>query len=570
MSEFESSRKFETGESGETSRSTYEKRGEKSLNAAEREKRREELLKRREELLARRRELEEERARKEAEIRAIKGEEAEPQPNPEPEPKPENGEGGGESGEKPSEEEVTRTIEKGKKSNALKKALTRLAIGAVAVLFLGGGIFGVGKYFMDRNNPQRTDGSYYSQTVAPSGDEALAFGDTETAEKEKGIKDGYGERGMWLSQNKDHNYDYGDAKEVGEICDDDEVEMLKYTAENQVESLADYMAELPKDLCPDGFYGLNPRKIEKKLESLSPEEFDKVKEEAMHALSEAFTRPTVTKHNYHHYGMQLKDDNGGVVHENMKLVDKGIGPGVEVVEFYWIDEDGKEIGSMLINIRRTAPNEEGGEYYGHVGGLEVLRRGRTDPAPDPTPTPDPEPDPTPTPDPEPDPTPTPDPEPDPTPTPDPEPDPTPTPDWGKIGDPHGGDDVEPSDPVDPGSEVTQGESEGVNDGNQGYVDDHGAKPGDSSDQNGVGEDGFAESGTTAEGADTDGGRLTGGEDQSDGQMAGENPYQEDNETGAATDAGGNEAQAQAQEENAPGGDNNSDAEEEAAVAGGDF
>ena len=36
----------------------------------------------------------------------------------------------------------------------------------------------------------------------------------EAEEAEKGIKDGYGAPGLWLSENKDHDYDYGDAKEV--------------------------------------------------------------------------------------------------------------------------------------------------------------------------------------------------------------------------------------------------------------------------------------------------------------------------------------------------------------------
>ncbi len=556
MPDFESSKKFEAGESGEGNTPKFPsfeehmarmgKSGERGGEEAEGEDL-ESLLKKLEEEkrkgLAELEESDKRIAQLKAEIGASDGEGAESEP--------EGGEGSDESGkEEPGEEEVTHTNERGKKSRGLKALLIGGTILTV-VTTLGALVFG-GKIFKKGDNanavPQDTGSpAGYSQpaeasapgsaeeivipggdtetaeeeTPAPDGDGEIVFdGDTETAEKEKGIKDGYGERGMWLSQNKDHDYDYGDAKEVGEICNHDEVEMLKYTAENQVESLADYMAEFPEDLCPEGFYGLKPREIEKKLESLSPEEFDKVKEEAMYALNEAFTRPTVTKHNYHHYGMLLNDESGAVEHENMQLVDKGIGPGVEVVEFYWIDENGEETGSMLINIRRTSADEKGAVNE-HEGGLEVLRRGKTNPTPDP---------------------------------------------WGKDGDSHAGDDVDPSGPVDPDSEVTQEESEGVNDGNENYD----AKPGDSSDQNGVGEDGFAESGTTAEGADTDGGRLTGGEDQSGGQMAGENSYQEDNDTGAATDDGGNESQAAAQQDNEVGGDNNSDADEEAAVEGEDF
>ena len=205
------------------------------------------------------------------------------------------------------------------------------------------------------------------------------------------------------------------------------------------------------------------------------------------------------------------------------------------------------------------------------------------PTPEPEPTPTPEPEPTPTPEPEPTPTPepepTPTPEPEPTPTPEPEPTPTPTPEpepepeWGKSGDPHGGDLVTPSNPVNPESEVTKEYIETVNEGNQGYVDDNKATPGSSSEQNGVNEEtGFAASGIVAEGATTEGGRLTGGEDQSDGNLAGENAYQDQEAIaeGQAEDEAGNAAQAEAQVENEVGGDNNSDEAEEARVAEGNF
>ena len=62
-------------------------------------------------------------------------------------------------------------------------------------------------------------------------------------------------------------------------------------------------------------------------------------------------------------------------------------------------------------------------------------------------------------------------------------------------------------------------------------------------------------------------------------MAGENAYhnQAEMEAGQAVDQAGNAAQAEAQQSGgpsgegiAPGGDNYSDAEEEAAIAGGNF
>ncbi len=91
------------------------------------------------------------------------------------------------------------------------------------------------------------------------------------------------------------------------------------------------------------------------------------------------------------------------------------------------------------------------------------------------------------------------------------------------------------------------------------------------------ETGFADSGITAEGATTEEERLEGGENQAadesgQAQMAGENIYhsEESIEQGQAIDETGNEAQEEAQQENEVGGDNNSDAAEEAAVAEGNF
>ena len=162
---------------------------------------------------------------------------------------------------------------------------------------------------------------------------------------------------------------------------------------------------------------------------------------------------------------------------------------------------------------------------------------------------------------------------------------TPTP-WGKSGDTHGdGKENKVSDKVDTDSKVTQEKSENEHKGNKGQVDDNKATPGSSSELNGVDEKtGFAESGIAAPGATTDEGRLKGGENQAkdeqgNAQMAGENAYQNqaEMEAGQAVDQAGNAAQAEAQQSGGPsgegltpGGDNYSDAAEEAAIAGGNF
>lgn len=157
-----------------------------------------------------------------------------------------------------------------------------------------------------------------------------------------------------------------------------------------------------------------------------------------------------------------------------------------------------------------------------------------------------------------------------TPTPDPKPTPTPPPkkEWGKSGDPHAGTNYGQTIVTNPAVP----DISNINAGNQGYVDDMGATPGSSSESIGITDSGFANSGIVAPGADAGGERLEGGQDQSDGQMAGENAYHSETDTsaGEAADAGGNEAQAEAQESNDVGGDNNSNSEEESRVAEGNF
>lgn len=164
---------------------------------------------------------------------------------------------------------------------------------------------------------------------------------------------------------------------------------------------------------------------------------------------------------------------------------------------------------------------------------------------------------------------TPTPDPKPTPKPTPTPTPTPTPEWGKSGDPHAGTNYGQTIVTNPAVPDVSN----INSGNQGYVDDNQANPGAPSEYNGVSADtGFAASGIVAPGADAGGERLEGGQDQSDGQMAGENAYHDEasESAGESADSGGNDSQESAQESNDVGGDNNSNSEEESRVAEGNF
>ncbi len=143
-----------------------------------------------------------------------------------------------------------------------------------------------------------------------------------------------------------------------------------------------------------------------------------------------------------------------------------------------------------------------------------------------------------------------------------------TSDWGKGDNPHAGQNVDVSDPVNPASEVSRSESEGANRGNQGYVNDNQATPGSHSGNNG----GSGNTGVTAPGTNSGGDRLTGGNNQGGNQQAGTN-----NSAPAVTpeatnrDNTGNNNQGAAQNSGTTtGGNNYSDSQEEDLVNNGDF
>lgn len=173
----------------------------------------------------------------------------------------------------------------------------------------------------------------------------------QNQEKEKGIKDGYDQKGMWLSENKGTSVDFACAKEVAEVCKNDEREMLKYTAHNQSESFADYLANLPEKLQPEGFKGLTLLETERKLESLNDDEYDKLKQNFDETINKASTRRTTLNGQYYNAYMNKKDSNGPVNHENMQLVSCVTNENnLEATEFYWQDEQGHETGSMTIKM----------------------------------------------------------------------------------------------------------------------------------------------------------------------------------------------------------------------------
>lgn len=464
-----------------------------------------------------------------------------------------------------------------------KKAITSIVIGLTATIAVGG-IAAHGIASAKAAGGVITNAPIVVEETAPAMvvTQPVTEVTFEKAEAEKGIIDGYDKDGMWLADSKPNTVAFSDFEKVVRNFNGNVKEAIKYTDGNEVEALSDHVSALPAgafSVIPQGgvlsqFKGLNEQDTNSKIENqLSADEVDSLRQEFNNLIdSNASIEEITLDGKYSNAYMAVKDgssllgskaaiEKGATInHENMQLIvchtnEKN----TKAYKVNIHDANGKTVGSFIIKGSCAQAVEQEGSSTRFVGlpeaaetaingggPITIITGGGGIKKPDPEPKKDPEPD--------------------------PGPKPKPKPKWGKSGDPHGGDLVTPSDLVDPSAEVTKEYIEHVNDGNQGYIDDGGAAPGSSSEANGVGTDGFAGSGIIADGATKDEGRLEGGQDQSDGNMAGDNAYHDEQAeaAGREEDSKGNEAQAEAQDHNDAGGDNNSDREEERRVAEGDF
>ena len=182
----------------------------------------------------------------------------------------------------------------------------------------------------------------------------------EDAETEIGIKDGYGEEGLYLSENKAGPYNFSCGEEVEKVCDGDHHKELEYVAENQVESLADYIANMPDEVKPEGFEGLTILEAEKKLESLSDEDYEKVMKQFKESVEKSTVKETTIDgecDNAYIY----KEDGTEAVHENMELVSSvTTEKNTPIIEYSWVDEDGNVLDTLQVKkVCRQAVNKKG-------------------------------------------------------------------------------------------------------------------------------------------------------------------------------------------------------------------
>ena len=244
-----------------------------------------------------------------------------------------------------SPEEARATFEKAKKKSRVReffnKTATKVVAGVMAFIIVTGGAFHVANLVKANQDQAQQPGI---EQVVDKGDEADEEDDifdhvsdkksdqtketdqdqkadqAESQEAEKNVRDGYDKKGMYSSTNKSGAYDFASASEVSEVCHGDKTEMVKYTAGNQIESLADYVAHLPEDLQPEGFKGLSILDTEHKLESLSDAEYQSVLDQFNKAMDKSKAEAITLSGDYHNAYM-YKDANALALHDNIQLVE---------------------------------------------------------------------------------------------------------------------------------------------------------------------------------------------------------------------------------------------------------
>ena len=254
--------------------------------------------------------------------------------------------------DEPASPEDIKEVKKRAKKNSAARKYAAGVCALIAAAGIGLGIWGAAKSNMN--------GAPAAITIT-----------NEAGEKMKGIYDGYGEKGMYLSEHKTSAVAFADAGEVSEVCNDDEVDMILYTAHNQVESFADYLANLPQELQPDGFKGLSITETEAKLESLSPEDFTALEGTFATIMNNALTRRVTLNGRYDNAYMRVKNPGQDIVHENMELVRCTTNENnLEVTQFYWTDASGREIGNMTVKM--TPVRDEKGVIESFKGCEQVV------------------------------------------------------------------------------------------------------------------------------------------------------------------------------------------------------
>ena len=229
--------------------------------------------------------------------------------------------------------------------NTVTKKVLPVVLAATVAL---GGIFGMAA--QTGETPRDDGGQQPGIELVQSG---------ESHEAHHGIYDGYYETGEFMSANKGTPYDFANTAEVASVVGHDECDVTKEIDHNQVESLADHLANIPDEVkakygISSEFKGLSILETEKKLESLSDDDYDKLLVQVDQVWEDAFTESVTLNGDYHNAYMRLIDPSKPATHDNIELVECTTHENnTPATKFYWTvdgNANSAQIGSMIVKI----------------------------------------------------------------------------------------------------------------------------------------------------------------------------------------------------------------------------
>ncbi|MBQ3440981.1 hypothetical protein IJG27_01555 [Candidatus Saccharibacteria bacterium] len=255
--------------------------------------------------------------------------------------------------------------QKSPKNKGMRRAITAAIIGVATIL----GTTALGGLLLNRNkkamakNPTATEAVATDDGVIVIPVDSEDIPDQETIEEAEtvGIKEGYGEEGMWCADSKPNSVAFADFKSVISKFGGNVKAAAKYTCDNEVEAKSDYIAGLDA-MRPAAFKGLSELEINDKLEHLSPEEFNKISQEFNSILDKADNVKEISLNGkYSNAYMAIKDGgnlvgskiakdkNLAINHETMQLIQCTTNEkGAKAYQLEWHDENGKLIDSIII------------------------------------------------------------------------------------------------------------------------------------------------------------------------------------------------------------------------------
>lgn len=193
----------------------------------------------------------------------------------------------------------------------------------------------------------------------------------KSPELRQGLIDGYNKFGMFLSETKPSDISFASAKDLSKLFNNDEVDMMQYAAANQVETFADYLACMPDAIKPKSIRGLTLEQTVEMLETTDDETYRQLQTWFNNVMDMAYTRRKVIDGRYHNAYMMRKNNLGPMTHENMQLVSCVSDEyGTEVTEFFWTDNEGHEVGSMLVKM--TPIRNTDGDIIGYDGCMQAV------------------------------------------------------------------------------------------------------------------------------------------------------------------------------------------------------